>query len=229
MSEEQSMFKPTAEASSRAWIKNMEQYQEMYDRSINDPEGFWGEIAEGFHWNKKWDKVWDYNFDPNTNLVEARIGRPATPGSVAGVRVLAHRETPRDQDVLATVLQWKSIAQWKLGRKDDARQTALEAVVRRRRLMDASHVSMRDDFEISAVAFEAECPPAGFVGLRRDPCRAVCGADQHPVPTAIVDGVVAQVIEYQLVVSVAVGMPRVRPVVPAQGSQAKAWRPRADE
>ena len=29
----------------------------MYDRSIADPEGFWGEVAEEFHWFKKWDRV----------------------------------------------------------------------------------------------------------------------------------------------------------------------------
>ena len=35
----------------------------MYDRSIADPEGFWGEVAEDFHWFKKWDKVRSYNYD----------------------------------------------------------------------------------------------------------------------------------------------------------------------
>ena len=35
----------------------------MYDRSIADPEGFWGEVAEDFHWFKKWDKVSSYNYD----------------------------------------------------------------------------------------------------------------------------------------------------------------------
>jgi len=45
-----------------AWIKNMDEYKAMYDRSINDPEGFWSEIAETFYWEKKWDKVWDYNY-----------------------------------------------------------------------------------------------------------------------------------------------------------------------
>ena len=45
-----------------AWIKSMEEYKVMYERSINDPEGFWTEIAEQFHWEKKWDKVWDYNY-----------------------------------------------------------------------------------------------------------------------------------------------------------------------
>ena len=38
-----------------------ETYQQMYDRSVQDPEGFWAEIAEELHWFKKWDKVleWD--------------------------------------------------------------------------------------------------------------------------------------------------------------------------
>jgi len=40
------------------------QYQEMYQRSIDDPEGFWGEQAEKFvTWFKPWDKVMDYSFD----------------------------------------------------------------------------------------------------------------------------------------------------------------------
>lgn len=26
-----------------------------YDRSLKDPEGFWGDLAEQFHWNKRWE------------------------------------------------------------------------------------------------------------------------------------------------------------------------------
>ena len=36
-----------------AWIKNIDEYKTLYDRSINDPEGFWAEMAEDFHWEKK--------------------------------------------------------------------------------------------------------------------------------------------------------------------------------
>jgi len=34
----------------------------MLKRALEDPEGFWGEIAEELHWFKRWDKVfeWDY-------------------------------------------------------------------------------------------------------------------------------------------------------------------------
>ena len=57
------IFPPPAKFSERAWIKNLDQYKEMYERSIQDPEGFWGEVAEDFHWFKKWDRVRQYNFD----------------------------------------------------------------------------------------------------------------------------------------------------------------------
>ncbi len=43
-------------------------YQEMYTRSVNDPEGFWSEQAEQFvDWSKRWDKVLEWDFK------EARI------------------------------------------------------------------------------------------------------------------------------------------------------------
>ncbi len=51
----------------RAHIKSREEYEALYKRSLEDPEGFWGEIAEEYvTWFKKWDgKVEDYNFDKN--------------------------------------------------------------------------------------------------------------------------------------------------------------------
>jgi hypothetical protein len=35
----------------------MGNYDEMYRRSIEDPEGFWGEAAESLVWEKKWDRA----------------------------------------------------------------------------------------------------------------------------------------------------------------------------
>jgi acetyl-CoA synthetase len=41
-------------------------YQEMYRRSVDEPEAFWAEQAEEFlTWSRPWDKVMDYSFDPN--------------------------------------------------------------------------------------------------------------------------------------------------------------------
>ena len=42
-----------------------DQYQEMYQRSVDDPEGFWAEQAnEYLSWFKPWDKVLDDSNKP---------------------------------------------------------------------------------------------------------------------------------------------------------------------
>ena len=43
-------------------LLSFEAYQEAYNKSINDPEAFWAEVAEQFTWKKKWDRVLDWNF-----------------------------------------------------------------------------------------------------------------------------------------------------------------------
>jgi len=61
-------FNPPAEFSRRAHIKSLDEYRRMYDRSINDPEGFWGEIAGGFFWKQKWTKVREYDFKSKIDI-----------------------------------------------------------------------------------------------------------------------------------------------------------------
>ncbi|MCZ6571419.1 MAG: propionyl-CoA synthetase [Deltaproteobacteria bacterium] len=39
-------------------------YDEVYARSLRDPEGFWGEAAEDVHWYKRWDRVLDTSRAP---------------------------------------------------------------------------------------------------------------------------------------------------------------------
>ncbi len=47
-------------------IKDLAGYHEAYQKSIQDPNAFWGEVAAHFTWHKKWDKVSDWNFkDPS--------------------------------------------------------------------------------------------------------------------------------------------------------------------
>jgi propionyl-CoA synthetase len=35
------------------------QYDEVYARSLRDPQGFWGAVAEDIHWERRWDRVFD--------------------------------------------------------------------------------------------------------------------------------------------------------------------------
>ncbi len=43
-------------------ISSFEGYQEAWKKSVEDPEGFWGEVASHFQWKKPWERVLDWNF-----------------------------------------------------------------------------------------------------------------------------------------------------------------------
>ncbi|WP_456867377.1 acetate--CoA ligase [Galbibacter sp. BG1] len=44
-------------------IKHLEEYFQVYRKSVRDPESFWGEVAEEhFIWRKKWDNVLEWDF-----------------------------------------------------------------------------------------------------------------------------------------------------------------------
>ncbi len=53
---------PSPDFAAKAHVKSFEEYRKLYDRSIRDPEGFWGEIAEQFYWKQKWTKVREATF-----------------------------------------------------------------------------------------------------------------------------------------------------------------------
>jgi len=61
---EQRTFPPSKDFSARAHIQSMAEYEKLYKRSVDDPEGFWAEMADkNLTWFKKWDKVLDYDFN----------------------------------------------------------------------------------------------------------------------------------------------------------------------
>ena len=63
MSDSKELVQPPASASVNAHLKNMDEYNAMYKKSIEDPEGFWSGVAEDFHWFSKWDEVCGHNYD----------------------------------------------------------------------------------------------------------------------------------------------------------------------
>ena len=57
MMEEKRVFNPPEELKRSAYIKNLDEYKRIYQRSIDDPEAFWGELAKQLDWYRKWDKI----------------------------------------------------------------------------------------------------------------------------------------------------------------------------
>ena len=46
MMDEKRVFNPPKELAKKAYIKSMDEYKKIYKRSVDDPEGFWGEMAQ---------------------------------------------------------------------------------------------------------------------------------------------------------------------------------------
>jgi acetyl-CoA synthetase len=53
---------PDPDFAAKAHVSSLAQYEQMYKQSIEDPDTFWGDIANQFHWEKKWDTVRDYQW-----------------------------------------------------------------------------------------------------------------------------------------------------------------------
>ena len=56
-------YNPPEIFSSNSLIKSMDEYKNKYQRSLDDPDGFWAEEAEKFVWFDKWDTVRQFNYD----------------------------------------------------------------------------------------------------------------------------------------------------------------------
>ncbi|XP_011033712.1 PREDICTED: acetyl-coenzyme A synthetase, chloroplastic/glyoxysomal isoform X2 [Populus euphratica] len=63
-SEENDLVFPSDDFARQAHVSSPQQYLEMYKRSVEDPAGFWSDIASQFYWKKKWDQpACSENFD----------------------------------------------------------------------------------------------------------------------------------------------------------------------
>lgn len=58
-----------------AWAKGAQvpsivAYREMYQRSLAEPDEFWGEIAEDFEWSKRWETVSEVNYARSSGPIQ---------------------------------------------------------------------------------------------------------------------------------------------------------------
>ena len=45
----------------KAHVKTLEEYEHIYKESVEQPEKYWGRVAEELHWFKRWDRVLEWN------------------------------------------------------------------------------------------------------------------------------------------------------------------------
>ena len=56
------IFSPNQEFSDRALIGSMDQYRDLYEKSVSDPDTFWSTVADRITWYKKWETVREFDF-----------------------------------------------------------------------------------------------------------------------------------------------------------------------
>ncbi|MGB3700298.1 MAG: acetyl-coenzyme A synthetase N-terminal domain-containing protein, partial [Anaerolineales bacterium] len=74
------VYHPSEEIVSKAYIQD---YEAMYQRSIEDPQGFWADQAEELDWYDKWEQVLDESNPPffkwfvggKTNIIQNALDR----------------------------------------------------------------------------------------------------------------------------------------------------------
>lgn len=64
------IFPPSKERVAKAWINSQKQYEDMYNRSINDSDNFWLEQTKTLHWFKKPTKSLKYTWDTKARKIE---------------------------------------------------------------------------------------------------------------------------------------------------------------
>ncbi len=126
---EDRVFDPPASVSDSAHVPSLEAYRSLHERSLQDPEGFWSDVAMELSWFQPWSKVleWDapdakWFVGATTNVsyncldrqVEAGYGdetaiiwegEPLEPGSGPEVRSLSYRELMDETCKLANALK----------------------------------------------------------------------------------------------------------------------------
>ena len=65
-------FPPAPEFSANAHIKSLEQYQQMYDESVKNPEAFWLKQAEILDWFKAPTKAQEFTWDTEHRIIDHR-------------------------------------------------------------------------------------------------------------------------------------------------------------
>ena len=110
--------------------KNINEYNDLYNKSISNPENFWSEIASTFSWRNKWTKTLEYDYNKpefkwflngKLNITENCLDRhlqsnpnktailfePNDPNETA--QKISYKELHRRVCIFANVLKNKSI------------------------------------------------------------------------------------------------------------------------
>ena len=128
------VFEPPPEFREKAYIKSEEEYERLYQESLEDPEGFWGRVAEELFWFEPWEKVLEGDLPVakwfvggKTNISHNALDRHVATWRKNKAAIIWEGE-PGDQRVLTYQDLWREVQRFanvlkKLGVKKGDRVT----------------------------------------------------------------------------------------------------------
>ena len=126
---EERLFHPPKEFASKARIGSLEEYEELWRKAADDPDAFWGELAQELHWFKPFEKVleWKEPFaewfvggqtNVSYNCLDAHLGTDTAKktaiiweGEPGDVRKITYEELHRDVCKFANCLKKLGVKQ----------------------------------------------------------------------------------------------------------------------
>jgi Acetyl-coenzyme A synthetase N-terminus len=91
-----------AEWAKRAWV-NAAKYEEMYKRSVTDPEGFWAEHGKRIDWFKPFSKVKNTSFDTHNVSIKWFEDGVTTSLTIVSIGICPSARTRRRSSGKATI------------------------------------------------------------------------------------------------------------------------------
>src|SRR4029079_1787741 len=112
----------------KAHVKDLAEYEKLWKKAKDDPQGFWAEQAESLTWTKRWDKVlvWNEPFaqwfvggklNASYNCIDRHLDGPRKnkaaiiwEGEPGDTRVLTYQMLHREVCKFANVLKSQGVA-----------------------------------------------------------------------------------------------------------------------
>ena len=155
-------------------------YNAMYRRSIDDPEGFWGEIAKELHWFEPWEKVLEWNppyakwfvggkLNVSYNCLDRHLDGPRRDqvallweGEPGDTRSYTYAELHAEVSKFANAL--KGLGVVKKSKKHEVIQFAPAEWAKAKAILDASREKQVSDAESKGVPARAILKAMGVAG-----------------------------------------------------------------
>ncbi len=120
-------FPPTPEFAAAAHVKGLAEYEKLWQRAKDDPEGFWAEQADSLAWAKRWDKVLEWKephakwfvggkLNVSANCIDRHLAGPRRnkaaiiwEGEPGDSRVLTYQMLHREVCQFANVLKGQGV------------------------------------------------------------------------------------------------------------------------